>query len=193
MADSAPVASATEDASSAKAATDALAALSEAWATLTLDGRKARYGVAYVRSICAQAGVPCHENMPDEDVLAVDCDIKIAGVTVTAQVKCTSTLTIRGRSISWPVKTEWVKKWQDAWLPVYFILVIVPADSADWIDHDRVKGTFHRTAAYWRRIRPDQQIGTRISIPKEQRLQVATLDLWYADLLETFNAIGGRP
>jgi len=54
MADSAAVASATEDASSANAATDDLAALSEAWATLTSDVRKARYGVAYVRSICAQ-------------------------------------------------------------------------------------------------------------------------------------------
>jgi len=192
MADSAAV-PATENASSARAATDALAALSEAWATLTLDGRKARYGVAYVRSICAQAGVPFHENSPDEDVLAVDCDIKVAGVTVSAQVKCTSTRAIRGRSISWPVKTEWINKWQDAWLPVYFVLVVVPAESADWIEHDPVKGTFHRTAAYWRRIRPDEQIGTRISIPKGQRLEVATLDLWYSDLLETFNAIGGKP
>lgn len=169
------------------------AELSEAWATLTLDGRKARYGVAYVRSICAQAGVPFHENMPDEDVLAVDCDIKIGTVTVSAQVKCTSTREIRGRSISWPVKTEWVNKWQEAWLPVYFVLVVVPPKSVDWIEHDLVKGTFHRTAAYWRRIRQDEQVGTRISIPKEQRLQVSTLDLWHSDVLETFNAIGGKP
>lgn len=177
-----------EDASvtTAKAATK----LPEAWADLTLDGKKARYGVSYVRTICAQGGLIFSENSPDEDVLAVDCDIKMAGASVSAQVKCTSTRTITGRSVSWPVKPEWVNKWQRARLPVYFILVVVPAESADWIEHDPVKGTFHRTAAYWRRILRDEQIGTRISISKKQRLQVSTLDLWCLDLIED---LGGMP
>jgi hypothetical protein len=166
---------------------ETLAALSAAWPTLTLNGRKARYGVAYVRSICAQAGVNLLEMSPDEDVLAVDCDIKFAEGNVSAQVKCTSRLTIRGRSASWPVEPEWVSKWQGSLLPVYFVLVIVPTDVAEWIKHDPAEGTFHRTAAYWRRILRDERIGSRITIPKSQRFQASTLGLWYSDLLESFN------
>ena len=78
----------TGDASTVDAATRAAAKLSEAWTTLTPDGRKARYGVAYVRSICAQAGVNLQETSPDEDVLAVDCDIKFSGGG--AHFQCTS-------------------------------------------------------------------------------------------------------
>jgi hypothetical protein len=194
MAEPVAVAPVARDASSAKAATEAMAALSGAWTTLTPDGRKARYGVSYVRSICAQAGVSFNETSPDEDVLAVDCDITFrAGAKVSVQVKCTSGFKITGRSISWPVKTEWVKKWQERWLPVYLVIVIVPIDAAAWIKHDPAEGTFHQTAAFWRRIRQDERIGARISIPKNQRLQESTLALWHSDFLETFNPAGGAP
>jgi hypothetical protein len=47
--------------------------LSVPCATLPDTGRRARYGVAYLRTICAQAGVGVKETSPDEDVLAVDC------------------------------------------------------------------------------------------------------------------------
>jgi len=121
----------------------------------------------------------------------VDGEIGFAEARVSVQVKCTSTRKIRGRSISWPVKTEWVNNWQQCRLPVYFVIVIVPAEPAAWIEHDPADGTFHRTAAYWRRIRRDERIGSRISIPKGQRLQASTLGLWHSDLLEIFNPSGG--
>lgn len=168
-------------------------ALSAACATLDSDRRKARYGVAYVRSICAQAGVNLQETSPDEDVLAVDCDIKFRKGPVSAQIKCTSQLKIHGRSASWPVESKWVNKWKLSLLPVYFVIVIVPDEVAEWIEHDPAEGTFHRAAAFWRRIRPDEQIGTRLSIPKDQRFQASTLDAWYSDLLATFDHVGGRP
>lgn len=189
----APLAHDPQDASSASAATRAVAELSEAWATLTPNGRKARYGVTYIRSICAQAGVGFHENSPDEDVLAVDCDIKFPIGIVSAQVKCTSQLTIQGNTASWPVKKEWVDKWQQNCLPVYFVIVMVPASASDWIEHDPAKGTFQRTAAFWRRIRSDERIGARIAIPKDQRFQASTLGLWYSDFLATFGPPGGKP
>jgi hypothetical protein len=47
--------------------------VSHSEATLDSNRRKARYGVAYVRSICSQAGMPMNEGSPDEDVFAVDC------------------------------------------------------------------------------------------------------------------------
>lgn len=40
--------------------------------TFTDNGRKARYGAAYFRAICAQAGVAFTEASIDEDVMAVD-------------------------------------------------------------------------------------------------------------------------
>jgi Domain of unknown function (DUF4365) len=167
-------------------------ALSAAWSTLSLNGQKARYGVAYVRSICAQAGVGLDETSPDEDVLAADCAVRFAVANVSVQVKCTSGLTIRGRSASWPIRREWAKKWQESWLPVYFVLVIAPDDADEWIDQ-RDDGTFHRTAAFWRRIRRDESLGSRIDIPKSHRLQASTLGLWHADLMEIFTPAGSGP
>jgi hypothetical protein len=165
--------------------------LSVAWATLSVNARKARYGVAYVRSICAQAGVTLNETSADEDVLAVDCDIKFVAGSVGVQVKCTSGLTIGGRSASWPTKQEWVRKWQDSRLPVYLVLVIVPPDAQNWIEHPP-GGTFHLTAAFWRRIRPDETIGSRINIPKDQRFEASTLGQWHSDLIEGFAPTGSR-
>src|SRR5262245_29053064 len=101
--------------------------MSVSCATLSAELRKARYGVAYVRSICSQAGVPLSETDPDEDVLAVDCDLKFPEASVRVQVKCTSRWKITGKSISWPVAKAWVQKWDMNELPVYFIVVIVPS------------------------------------------------------------------
>ena len=76
-----------KNAPSAIAEADAEAASSESWTTLTTDGRKARYGIAYILSICAQVCVNLQEMSPDEDVLAVDCDIKFPRGNVSAQIK----------------------------------------------------------------------------------------------------------
>lgn len=157
-------------------------------AILSPNGRKARYGVSYLRSLCAQAGVGLTESSPDEDVLATDCDVKFAQGIVSVQVKCTSQFTIGGNSASWPVEETWLRKWDEILNPVYFLLVLVPADCGDWLDHDDA-GTMHRTAAFWRRIKPEE-ITTSISVSKSQRLTVDTFDTWRADLLVGYNADG---
>ena len=152
--------------------------------TLTPNGQKARYGVSYVRNICAQAGFGLTETSPDEDVLATDCDVVFEEGHVRVQVKCTSTLKIGGRRASWPLKEYWIRKWAKSKLPVYFVLVIVPSEHGQWLHH-RPSGTLHRTAAFWARIRPDD-LSTKIAIPKEQRLSAETLVTWHSDLLEAF-------
>jgi hypothetical protein len=70
-------------------------------AILDENRRKARFGVAYVRTICAQAGVAFNETSLDEDVLAIDADVKFREATVGLQIKCTSGLSLSGRSASW--------------------------------------------------------------------------------------------
>lgn len=83
-----------------------------------------------------------------------------------------------------------MRKWRQALNPVYFLLVIVPADCQDWLEHD-IAGTMHRAAAFWRRIRADE-IGTSLGVSKTQRLTLATFDEWRNDLLMAYTP-GGAP
>jgi hypothetical protein len=162
--------------------------LSVSAATLSENRRKARYGVAYMRSICAQAGVRMSETSPDEDVAAIDCTVDMPAAGVRVQVKCTSRLTITGTSASWTTKPEWLAAWHAARVPVYFVLVIVKDPVADWLDHP-VDLTRHHAAAFWRRITL-ADVGTSIDIPKSQRLTAATMDTWNADLNAVFMPAG---
>lgn len=148
-------------------------------------GCKARYGVAYVRSICSQAGVMMSETDPDEDAIAIDCTLNLGVGTVSLQVKCTSQFTLRGRTASWPLKDHWQQSWTQSKLPVYFVLVVVDEqDRAAWLDH-RSDGTFHRAAAYWMRVNTGTAVD-RISIDKNQRLTTETFHTWNTDLLACF-------
>lgn len=156
--------------------------------TLSANGRKARYGVSYVRNICAQAGLGLNETSPDEDVLATDCDVLFAEGNVRVQVKCTSGLALGGWTKSWSLKPTWLRKWEHSQLPVYFVLVVVPKNEPSWLEH-LADGTMHRTAAFWQRVRAEQLDGS-ISIPKGQRLTAETLNSWHSDLLAVFRPAG---
>jgi Domain of unknown function (DUF4365) len=158
--------------------------------TLTPNGQKARYGVSYVRNVCAQAGFGFNETSPDEDVLATDCDVQFAEGNVRVQVKCTSTLTIEGKTKSWRLKPSWLRRWEQSVLPVYFVLVVVPTKEPTWLEHSP-NGTMHRTAAFWQRVLTDK-LDSSISIPKKQRLTAATLNSWHHDLMAVFQP-GGTP
>jgi hypothetical protein len=161
--------------------------ITESGSSLSLDERKARYGVAYVRSICNQAGVVFHEPEAGEDVLAVDCFIHYPQADVRVQVKCTSKWTIEGHSLTFPIEPEWVRKWDECVLPVYFVVVIVPRLAAgNWIRHERL-GTFHSTAAFWARLIPGS-IGSSVAVPKTQRLTIETVYSWHKDVLEIARA-----
>ena len=159
--------------------------LSEGPGTLVATGRKARYGVAYLRSVCSQAGMPMAENSPDEDVLATDCTVSFAEAPVFVQVKCTSTSTMTGKRVSVRLKQEWCDKWARCRLPVYLAVVVVPEDVSGWLAH-RTTGTFHAAAAYW--VRVDGVHAKSVSVPKSQRLEATTFTQWHAELLASFGA-----
>jgi hypothetical protein len=159
-------------------------------ATLGTNGSKARYGVSYLRSICSQAGVGMTETAPDEDVLAVDCNVEFPEAAVRVQVKCTSQWSISGKQLTYPVEPEWVHKWDAIKVPMYFVVVIVPKSPDQWIQHES-NGTVHSTAAYWVRLVPGQ-VGSAIIVPKNQRLSKDTIPIWHKDLLESFMP-GSRP
>jgi hypothetical protein len=151
---------------------------------LSLNRRKARYGVSYLRSVCAQAGVGLTETAPDEDVYAVDCDLKYGPVSLPVQVKCTAKHVLPADKEPWvDVEPAWAAKWEESVLPVHLVLVIVEADPEGWLDH-RDDGTWHPAAAYWVRVTGSEK--GRVKFPLEQRLDAAALAGWYTNVMSRF-------
>jgi hypothetical protein len=151
-------------------------------ATLGSNGAKARFGVAYLRSICSQAGVGFTETSIDEDVLAIDGKVEFAVADVRVQVKCTGRFKINsGETATWPADRGWWKKWHGCKVPVYFVLLVLDPDvQHEWLSHTP-EGTLHRAAAFWARV--DQMSeASGIIVPKSQRLTADTLRDWAADV-----------
>jgi hypothetical protein len=155
-------------------------------ATLSPTRAKARFGVAYVRAVCSQAGVGFAETSPDEDVLAVDGDVQFSEASVRIQVKCSGQFKINGGSTAtWQAEPHWREMWRNSIHPVYFVLVIVdPDEQQNWLDH-RDDGTLHRAAAFWVRVDGLME-NQNITVPKHQRLTASTLGVWKAELLSGY-------
>lgn len=160
-----------------------LAILSDSPGRMSASRRKARYGVAYLRCVCSQAGVPLSETEPDEDVYAIDCRLGFPEVAVPVQVKCTSRLSLRGRTASVQLDPSWSEKWRASCVPVYLVLVIVPKATEAWLRNDP-DGTWHATAAYWVRVTGHES--GRLSVPKKQRLSAETLREWHNEVRGEF-------
>lgn len=160
-------------------------------ATLDANRAKSRFGVAYVRAVCSQAGVGFQETSPDEDVLAVDGSVDFEIACARVQVKCTGQFKIKGGSTAtWPVEESWRLRWTRSRLPVYFVLVIVdPDDQMSWLHHHD-EATLHRAAAFWVRVDTLPE-GKSIVVPKAQRLTSDTLRLWANDIEASFDGSRG--
>lgn len=147
---------------------------------------KSRYGVAYVRALCGQAGVSSQETSPDEDGKAIDLTVDFCEAGVGVQVKCSSTFRINGgATATWPAEHHWITKWNSRMTPVYCVLVLVdPIEQARWLDH-RADGTWHRSAAFWTRVN-HLRVGDNIVFDKRHRLTVQTFAQWHKELLDAF-------
>jgi hypothetical protein len=160
-------------------------------ATLDSNRAKSRFGVAYVRAVCSQAGVGFQETSSDEDVLAVDGSVEFEIAPVRVQVKCTGQFRLKGGSTAtWPIDESWRQHWKRSGIPVYFVLVIVdPDDQVSWLHHQD-EATLHRAAAFWVRVDTLPQ-GQNIVVPKAQRLTADTLQLWAEDVEASFDPARG--
>jgi hypothetical protein len=158
--------------------------------TLSTTGAKARFGLAYMRTICSQAGIGMNETSPDEDALAVDCDICFSIAPVRVQVKCTAQFELHGKSASWPTDIVWREKWNKSKVPVYLVLVILSYDErTQWVEHP-TNGTIQNAAAFWTRVDNLPIDENRLDIPKSQRLTAETLRIWESDLEACFCGLG---
>jgi hypothetical protein len=118
---------------------------------ITDNGRRARYGAAYLRALCAQAGAGFTETSIDEDVMAVDATIDFARMPVRVQIKCTSKFKVSGSKLTLPLAPSWVANWVMSDTPVFVVVVKVPPLVPDWLAFDTAF-TRHNTTAYGRRF-----------------------------------------
>jgi hypothetical protein len=155
------------------------------------DARKAWWGVRYLSAVSAQAGFAFEETSGQNDVHSFDGYVFIrSGIAVSVQVKCTSTRIVRQRS--YRIKSAWRKNWEGLDLPGYFVVVSVPTDTTDWIEHgENPWSTLLRSAAFWTRIDPLAPAATSITVHTSSRLTVETLDEWAADLMAVVSGFGG--
>ena len=131
------------------------------------------------------------ETSADEDVLAIDAEVSFPESPVRVQIKCTSSLKIAGRTASWKLEEQWVKKWNASKIPAYFVLVLVPPEIDTWLLHSGRGTNMHQTAAYWQRVDLSDHSST-LSIPKRQRLTVESFAQWHQDVLSVFQPTVGR-
>lgn len=132
--------------------------LTPAHRRFTDNGRRARYGAAYVRALCAHAGAGFTETSIDEDVMAVDASIDFARMPVRVQIKCTSQFKVSGSKLSLPLEAGWTDKWAESDTPVFVVVIKVPPLLPDWLSFDSAF-TRHNTVAYGRRFDPAKDSG----------------------------------
>lgn len=117
----------------------------------TDEARKARYGVAYMQSLCAHAGVDFKEGSVDSDYIAIDGTIEYPRVAARVQIKCTSQFKVGPGNMSLQLKPGWVEKWSESETAVFVVVVKVPKSVPDWVEHDAVF-TRHGTVAFGKRF-----------------------------------------
>ncbi|MBC7277083.1 MAG: DUF4365 domain-containing protein [Nocardioides sp.] len=142
----------------------------------TDNGRRGRYGAAYLRSLAAHAGIGCTENSADEDVDAIDVTLKFGRASAEVQVKCKSTFKVGNGTATLPLKPEWVAKWSSSLHPVYVVLVKVPPDVHDWIE-GKATSTLHRTVAFGKRFDTERHTAS-MRFTKADQLTSETLYDW---------------
>ena len=147
------------------------------YASLSPNGRKARFGVAYLRNICAQAGVGLMETSIDEDVLAVDCVVNFPLGMVRVQVKCTSDDQGGAPHLVWKIEQGWKDKWAVSQVPVFFVGIVVDSDNEAWVQH-LDDGTRLNAIGVWAPINV-ADLGSSIKIPRKSRLTAATMQEWH--------------
>ena len=155
----------------------------------TDNGRRGRYGVAYLRSLAAHAGVGFFENSPDEDVDAIDVSLKFGRASAEVQVKCTGKFKVGPGAATLKLETEWINKWTSSFHPVYVVLVKVPSVVDDWID-GKASNTLHRTVAFGKRF--DSSVhAASIKFTRADRLTTETLYEWRDEIYDFYESQSG--
>lgn len=150
-----------------------------------------RFGVAYVRNVCAHAHIGFSETSPTEDALALDGTLDFDSVGIRIQVKATTKwqLTSRAKTLVFPIEPEWREKWLKQRNPAFIVVILVSKEIPAWISH----GTGStRLAAYalWARIDKIDPNATSVTLSKSQRFTASTLGEW-AQMIDALYSANG--
>lgn len=157
---------------------------------LTHNGAQARYGVAFVRSLSAQAGYGLTETSLDEDVLAIDCKLEAPPGDIRVQVKCTTrAFSKKQRYISYTVEDHWREVWEKNLFDLYFVVVRLGLKPAEqWIAHTDAY-TQLNAIGYWAKVDP-KQIPNAVRVHETNRLKATTFSIWEENLVARFGGHG---
>jgi hypothetical protein len=146
--------------------------------------------VAYMRALCAHAGVGFTETSADEDIDAIDATLKFGRASAEVQIKCTGTFKVGTGAATLPLEPTWVAKWSSAYHPVFVVLVKVPSLIPDWIESTQA-GTNHRTVAFAKRFDKELHFAS-MRFTRADQLTAETLYDW-RDEVYAFNEslVGG--
>jgi hypothetical protein len=130
--------------------------------------QKEQFSLAFVHAVATRAGCTIGEWKVDKD--GVDVTVRLGGLMVDLQMKCTSSPTKTKAGYSYPLDTPTYDKLRD-WkrsAPGYLGLVIAPPDFDSWIDH-RPQQILMACHGYWACIqdRNDEAVGETKSISVE--------------------------
>lgn len=156
---------------------------------LSSNTAQGRYGVAYLRALAAHAEFGFDETSPDEDVRAIDAHVNYSAGNIYVQVKTTyqHDLDMSKESFLYPVKSLWKEKWDQQLLPKYLVVVVVPRELSQRVEHQSNGTLLKDTAAFWVRIDANAfHSPLQIRVPKAQRVTQETFRVWENDLLMCF-------
>lgn len=154
---------------------------------LDLSGAIGRYGVSYVRKVCAHAHVPFGENSADEDIFALDGDIKYLEGSIRVQIKGTTQWSLKnGReSLYFPIEDEWREKWRRQINPAYLVVVLLARDELDWVRYEE-QFTVLNSYALWSRIDGIDEGTTSVELKRTRRFTAETIDDWHSTLISEY-------
>lgn len=145
-------------------------------ASLPTTDQIGRFGVFYVRSLLAQAGVAHSETSGGEDHLAVDVFVYFPSGACGVQIKAGTKARNKDGSITVPVVSNWKTKWAANKLPVYLVYVHLEKTSpSDWIGHEDLQTVVH-AKALWAQV--NHVSGMSVKLPSANQLTADTFALW---------------
>jgi hypothetical protein len=152
---------------------------------MTIDDQKQQFSFAYARAVAAVARVAVDQPALDDD--SVDLSFKQRGggglvrsPQLDAQVKCTEAANIHANHIAYPLKLKNYEDLRptDLCVPRILIVVTVPNDLADWLNHSEQELAM-RKCGYWVSLRgmaaTANQTNVTVHLPRANHFTAAQL------------------
>ncbi|WP_124289023.1 DUF4365 domain-containing protein [Streptomyces sp. ADI91-18] len=152
---------------------------------LNRDVRQGRYGEIFVHAITTAAGLTAQKFF--EDDYMVDLQIghpgprgSLSNPKIEVQVKSTRKVRVTPDEVKYGLKSKYynhlAQSAENFSLPIFLVVVVVPAEADDWMNVSEEQLTLHR-AAYWtclhgqplrRELHDDTEV--TVSVPRENLL-----------------------